>query len=210
MSVNNELPVEDVQCWRLAAAGDGQAFGALYSRHCDRLFNYVLRRSGSWDQAQDVVSLTFLEVWRRRAELHFDDDRSFIACLFGITTNVLRNQYRTQRRHSEALARLRAESLGPDLADRVSERLDAEEHAHALLASTKRLPRTDRDAIALVVWAGLDYVQAAEALGVPVGTVKSRVARARRRLQQTTPLTSRYGRVAPIEVAPLANPEVLP
>jgi RNA polymerase sigma factor (sigma-70 family) len=210
MSVNDEVGAEDVQCWRLAAIGDGQAFGELYGRHCDRLFNYALRRSGSWDQAQDVLSLTFLELWRRRGELHFDDDASLVACLFGITTNVLRNQYRAQRRHGEALARLRAQSLEPDLADHIADRLDAENQASRLLASTERLPRKEREALTLVAWAGLDYAQAAEALRVPIGTVKSRVARARRRLRQSSKSDGRAGSGAPIEVTPLGSPEVLP
>jgi RNA polymerase sigma factor (sigma-70 family) len=173
----------DVDTWRRAGAGDQAAFGELYERYCDRLFTYALYRTASWETSEDVVSVVFLEAWRHRSAFAGSNDRSLAAWLFGIAANVLRNQSRSWRRHRDALERLQAAVAPIDLTDHAADQIAGEQQAQELVELVSRLPARDRDALTLVAWAGLDYDAAATALGVPVGTVKSRVARARRRLR---------------------------
>ncbi|GAA1099934.1 RNA polymerase sigma factor [Kitasatospora arboriphila] len=163
-------------------AGHQSAFGEIFDDHADALYGYALRTLGDWAAAEDVVSLTFLEAWRLRGKL-LEDGGSVRPWLFGIAANVLRNTARAARRHRAAMARLPEREAVPDFTDELVGRLDDD----ARLAATRRalagLRRGEREVFALCVWSGLDYAAAAEALGVPVGTVRSRLSRARTRLR---------------------------
>ena len=99
-----------------------------------------------------------------------------------MATNVCRNLNRRSRRHLRAVGRLPGPEAEPDHAPAVTERLDAEARMRRVLAAIEELPQHERDVLALVAWAGLTYEQAAAALAVPVGTVRSRLSRARKRL----------------------------
>lgn len=114
-------------------------------------------------------------------------DSSLRAWLFGIATNVLRNTRRTARRHSAALARLpeRPAERGtvPDFADELVGRMEDSDRLAAAHAALAKLRRREREVFALCVWSELSYAAAAEALDVPVSTVRSRLARARQRLR---------------------------
>ncbi|MFJ4674402.1 MULTISPECIES: RNA polymerase sigma factor [unclassified Kitasatospora] len=163
-------------------AGEQTALGELFDEHAQALYGYALRALGDWAAAEDVVSLTFLEAWRLRGKLR-EDGESVRPWLFGIATNVLRNTARAGRRHRAAMARLPEREPVPDFAEELVTRLDD----HAQLAAVQRalagLRRGEREVFRLCVWVGLDYASAAEALGVPVGTVRSRLSRARARLR---------------------------
>jgi RNA polymerase sigma-70 factor (ECF subfamily) len=74
----------------------------------------------------------------------------------------------------------------PDFADEVVSRMRDSEQLAAAAAALGRLRAAEREVFALCVWSGLDYAQAAEALGVPIGTVRSRLSRARSRLRELT------------------------
>jgi RNA polymerase sigma factor (sigma-70 family) len=109
--------------------------------------------------------------------------------LLGVATNVLRNKRRTQRRHRAALGRLPREHAH-DFADEANGRLDDERQMQTVLRAIAELPRREQDVLALCVWAELSYEEAAVALGVPVGTVRSRLSRARARIRE---LSSAHG-----------------
>jgi RNA polymerase sigma factor (sigma-70 family) len=162
-------------------AGDSAAFGQIFDDHARQVYRHALRTTGSWATAEDVVSLTFCEAWRLREGVH-EDGESVLPWLLGIATNVLRNSRRAARRHSAALARLHAGSV-PDFADEVVDRMRDADRLAAAVAALRRLRPAERDVFTLCVWSGLDYAQAAEALGVPIGTVRSRLSRARARLR---------------------------
>ena len=192
--------LSDRVLWQQAREGHAAAFGVLFERHASRIYNYCFRRTGDWALAEDLTSATFLIAWRshRRAPLKAE---SALPLLYGVATNVLRNQRRSLRRCNEAFARLpleRAEE--PDLADAASTRLDDRAAMRKLLRLFARLPRREQDAIALCDWSGLAYEDAALALGVPIGTVRSRLARGRARLRE---LASASGPEADVDVAPL-------
>ncbi|WP_436500359.1 RNA polymerase sigma factor [Actinokineospora sp. HUAS TT18] len=180
-----------------ARVGDHAAFGELY-RECARaIYNHAFRLTGSWSVAEDVVALTFLEAWRLRWRVE-PGIGSLRPWLFGIATNVVRNVTRAKRRHAAAMARLPAADDVPDFAEDVVDRVDDIERMARVHAAMATLRQAEREVFALAVWAGLDHAATAQALGVPVGTVKSRLSRARQKLREQLesmePSTS-YGQV---------------
>lgn len=169
----------DAELWRLAQAGSADAFAALYRRHGRRIYNYLFRRTADWSAAEELLSTVFLEAYRRRDVIA--DGEKIVPWLFGIATKVANNHNRRLRRAQRLAARLLLNSASAAAAD-ASERAAARETMQRLLTDLRRLPRTQRDVIGLCVWSGLSYEEAAEALQVPVGTVRSRLARAKRAL----------------------------
>ena len=129
--------------------------------------------------------MTFLEAWRGRSRL-VPDGGSLRPWLLGIATNLARGQRRTDRRERSALARLAAPDESPDFADDLIGRLDDVTRLAALHRALTSLRRDEFEVVALCVWSGLSYSQTAEALGIPVGTVRSRLSRARAKLAQVT------------------------
>ncbi|MFE2727559.1 RNA polymerase sigma factor [Kitasatospora sp. NPDC059327] len=162
--------------------GDQWAFGEVFDDAAEDLYRYALRVSGDRAVAEDVVQLTFLEAWRLRATLR-EGDEPVRPWLFGIAANLLRNTSRAARRHRAAMARLPARETVPDFADELVGRLDDAAQLAAAHRALARLRKPEREVFTLCVWAGLDYASAAQALGIPVGTVRSRLSRARTRLR---------------------------
>jgi RNA polymerase sigma factor (sigma-70 family) len=176
----------DIELLERAQAGATEAFGVIFRRHVDAVYNHCFRRLGSWSGAEDAASLVFLEAWRRR-ERAVDINGSLMPWLLGVANNVVRNLRRAARRYDAALFRLPPPGSEPDHADRVASRLDDEKRVREVLRRLAALSRAEQDVVSLVVMSGLSYAEAAVALGVPVGTVRSRLARARRRLDDTAP-----------------------
>lgn len=174
-------------------AGDATAFAELFDAHAGAVYRYAVRGSGDWATAEDVVSLTFLEAWRLREKLR-PEGGSLLPWLLGIATNVLRNAARAARRHQAALARVPVRDAVPDFADELVGRIEDTEQLAAAQRALAALRRSDREVFMLCVWSGLDYAAAAEALGVPVGTVRSRLSRARARLRQLAQKEREHGR----------------
>lgn len=163
-------------------AGDSAAFGELFDDGARRVYNHAYRLLGDWSAAEDVVSLTFLEAWRGRERVRADGG-TLVPWLLGIATNVARNTARARRRHAAAMGRLPLPHDEPDFADDVADRVDVLNSARAAQEALSRLRRPEREVFALCVYADLDYGAAAEALSIPVGTVRSRLSRARARLR---------------------------
>ena len=162
--------------------GDESAFGELFDAHAQAVYRYAVWSDGDHANAEDVVSLTFLEAWRIRGTLR-PDGESLRPWLLGIATNVLRNRRRTALRYRAALKRVPAADTLPDFAEDVVGRMHDAEQVAAVTTALRRLRRSDREVFVLCVWQELDYNAAAEALGIPVGTVRSRLSRARTRLR---------------------------
>ncbi|MDI2125974.1 RNA polymerase sigma factor [Yinghuangia seranimata] len=176
----------DADLWQQIAVGDREAFGALFDRHAGAVYGHLLRRTGEHTEAEDLTSAVFLAAWRRRGEITLDRD-SALPWLLGTANHTLANRRRALRRYRDLVERTPAPPDVPDHADDVAARLDAEQQARALRRSVGRLPRHERDVVELCVWGGLDQQAAAAALGVSVGTVKSRMHRARKRLGTLVP-----------------------
>jgi RNA polymerase sigma factor (sigma-70 family) len=163
--------------------GDPDAFGGLFDAHARAVHGLAYRLTGNRTEAEEVVSLTFLEAWRLRGRVE-PDGESLRPWLAGITVNVVRNFTRASRRHQAALARLPDPGVVPDFADEVASRLDDGARLAAVRSAFGRLRPDEQDVVALCVWSDLDYAQAAAALEVPVGTVRSRLSRARSKLRE--------------------------
>lgn len=162
--------------------GDPDAFGLLFDECARAVYNHAFRLTGSWSAAEDVVSLTFLEAWRLRHKVE-PEGESLRPWLLGICVNVTRNISRAERRHRAALDRLPPAGRTPDFADEAAGRIDDTARLEAVRTAMSKLRRGEREVLTLCVWSGLEYAAAAEILGVPVGTVRSRLARARKKLQ---------------------------
>jgi RNA polymerase sigma-70 factor (ECF subfamily) len=171
----------DIALWTSAQAGDADAFGRLFQRHSTLIYNYCFRRVGDWAAAEDLVSVVFLEAWRRRGSVRPELGRAW---LFGIANNVMRNRLRAYRRHRAALGRLGLPGPEPDFAGETDARLDDERFAKQLIADLERLPRRAQEVLLLCDGVGLSYEEAAFALQTPVGTVRSRLFRARERMRE--------------------------
>ncbi|TDW70568.1 RNA polymerase sigma factor [Kribbella pratensis] len=176
--------VSDRDLWGRAAEGDSEAFAQLYDRHARAIYNFLHRRTGSWSDAEDLTSAVFLQAWRRRGDVVLDRD-SALPWLLRTADYTVRNEWRSKLRYRRALAAahlLHREVEDP--ADDVAQRLDDDRRIRAVLALMKRLPRHEHEIVELCVWAGLDLAAAAVALDVPIGTVKSRLSRARKHLRE--------------------------
>jgi RNA polymerase sigma-70 factor (ECF subfamily) len=173
----------DAALWR-AAGSDPAAFGELYERHVRAVFAFCVRQTGDVTLADDLTSVVFLEAWKRRRSIEMTA-ASALPWLLGIANNVARNSRRSLRRHRAALARMpRSESFSSGEDDAI-DRLDAQRLLAVALRAIDGLSRDQRDVVNLVLWSGLSYEDAARALGVPVGTVRSRLARARTNLGES-------------------------
>ncbi|WP_382310067.1 RNA polymerase sigma factor [Herbiconiux sp. UC225_62] len=179
---------DEAAIWASARGGDSSAFAAIFDAHRDRVFGQALRLIREPHDAEDVTALVFLEAWRRRDSVRVVD-ASVIGWLLVTTNNVVRNLARSRRRHRELLERIPRPSLtddAPDHAEVVGERIDHADRDAKVRSAFARLAKADQDVITLCVLEELTTGQAAAVLGVPVGTVKSRLSRAKQRFSAHT------------------------
>jgi RNA polymerase sigma-70 factor (ECF subfamily) len=157
------------------------AFAELYDRHAPTIHRYAARRIGA-SVADDIMSETFLVAFERRTDfdLERDDARPW---LYGIATTLLKKHSRLEARAWKGLVAAGAAETSTDAIDALGSRVDAEIEMRRLASTIKRMPARDRDTLLLHAWADLDYEGIAQALAVPVGTVRSRLNRARRTLR---------------------------
>ncbi|MEU0134934.1 RNA polymerase sigma factor [Streptomyces sp. NPDC006296] len=166
-------------------AGDREAFAQLYDDCSHAVYNYALRLTGDWSAAEEIMSETFLTAWHTRARIEARDG-SLLPWLLGIATHKADNARRRVRRWRVFQARQPPPRVQEDFAQSTVDRIEDARRLEAVRRALGRLRRQEREVLVLCVWSGLDYRQAAEALGVPVGTVRSRLSRARGRLARLT------------------------
>jgi RNA polymerase sigma factor (sigma-70 family) len=174
----------DAELWRRVGDGDSRSFEELFERHARRVYNYCFRCTADWTAAEDLTSAVFLEAWKKRRQLRLSTPaESLLPWLLGVATNLVRNRGRRIERFGRAMKELwvRQAARVDDNPDLVARAVD-EERMATLLAAIRRLPRVEQEVLALYAWADLTYGEIAEALEVPIGTVRSRLARARKRL----------------------------
>jgi RNA polymerase sigma factor (sigma-70 family) len=151
------------------------AFAEIFDRHHDELYRYLRRRTGS-EAAADLASETFVTAFARRSRYRAQGD-SALPWLYGIATNLLHNHSRRERRQVLAFAR---HGAIPD-ADHAAAGAYADAETRSdITRALAGLAAPDRDALLLYAWADLSYEDIAVAQGVPIGTVRSRLNRARR------------------------------
>lgn len=164
-----------------ASLAQPSAFEAVFDRHFAAVHRFVRRRVGL-ALADDVASETFVRAFASRAR--FDTSRgSALPWLLGIAVNLVARHYRTEERQLRAYARTGVDAaLGEE--DAADSRLDAAAFKLRLAAALAELRAEERDALLLYAWAELGYDEIAEALGIPVGTVRSRLSRARAHVRE--------------------------
>ncbi|MDT0379856.1 RNA polymerase sigma factor [Streptomyces sp. DSM 42041] len=158
-----------------------EVFARLYDRHAADIHRYAARRLGD-AVADDITADTFLAAFRHRTR--FDTDRSSARpWLYGIAANLIGKHRRTELRALRALARTGIDPVAESWSDRVDSRVTAQAAHRPLAAALATLADRDRHVLLLVAWADLSYQEVAEALSIPVGTVRSRLNRARRKVR---------------------------
>jgi RNA polymerase sigma factor (sigma-70 family) len=178
----SEMEVDDSVLWERSRSGSADAFATIFERHATAIFNYCFRRTGDWGAAEDLLSVVFLEAWRRRdKEL---PPGKVLPWLYGVATNVVRNRRRSERRYRAALGRMPAAEPERDFGDDALERVDDERRMRRALELLRTLPRRQQEVFVLCAWFELSYEDAAFALNIPVGTVRSRLSRARTALTE--------------------------
>ena len=159
-----------------------EAFAEVFRRYAPDIKRYVTRRLGA-EAAEDVVAETFLAAFRQRDG--YDLSRpSARPWLYGIATNLMGRHVRTEVRQLRVLERTGADPVTAPFTERSDERLSAEASGPTLAGALAALPNGHRDALLLVAWGDLSYPEAAQALGVRIGTVRSRISRARKKLRR--------------------------
>ena len=174
----------------LAMAGsEPEAFGELFRRHSRSVYAYCARCTGNLDFAEDLTSVVFMEAFRLRRKLQLSN-ASALPWLIGVANNVMRNADRSLRRYRSALDRIPvpADSASPE--ENTMERLGAQEALAGALEAISTLTQGEQDVVLLVLWSEFTYADAATAIGVPVGTVRSRLASARAKFKDSAPITS--------------------
>ncbi len=150
----------------------------LYDAHASALYRYAVRRMGV-AAAEEVVAETFLAAVAGWAS--FDPDRGEARpWLFGIFTNRIARHRRDEASYLKLMTGLPGEPVAADVADRVTDRVAAATSGKALALALAELSPGDRDTLLLLAWADMTYPEIATALRIPVGTVRSRINRARR------------------------------
>jgi RNA polymerase sigma-70 factor (ECF subfamily) len=165
------------------SCGSPGAFGELFDRHATTLYRYFVRRVGP-DEAESLLAETFRIAFEKRAA--FDTGRPEARpWLYGIAGNLVARHRRSEARRIDAMARsVHTASGATDVFSDVDARVDAAALWTDVAAEISRLPQGERETLLLFAWEGMPYDQIATALDIPVGTVRSRLNRARHRLRE--------------------------
>lgn len=179
----DEAAGSDRDLWRSLAAGDESAFRELFLRHSDAVYNFCFRRTASWSAAEDAVQCTFAALWRRARSASVDELRleSARPVLLAMARDQCSNANRAGQRRLSLVDRVGTESSSAT-EDNTAAWVEAESTMHLIREALAVLPAHQRDVVELVAWSELSLQETAAALGISVGTVKSRLARARARL----------------------------
>lgn len=174
---------------------DPKIFAVVFDRHAGVVFRFLVRRVGR-DTADELLGDTFRIAFEKRAK--FDLERlSARPWLYGIATNLVAKHRRTEARRLRAVAQLAAEGFADPVADSVIAVVDAGHIWPSVAQRIAELPDGERDALLLYAWEELSYEEIAVALEIPVGTVRSRLNRARRRLRELEELSGEQPMTAP-------------
>ncbi|WP_327711697.1 RNA polymerase sigma factor [Streptomyces sp. NBC_00464] len=159
-----------------------ETFALLYDRYAADIHRYAARRLGE-GAADDITADTFLVAFRSRAR--FDTGReSARPWLYGIAANLIGRHRRTEVRALRALARTGTDPVAESWTERADHRVSAQAAHSQLAGALAALSAGDRNVLLLIAWADLSYQEVADALSVPVGTVRSRLNRARRKVRR--------------------------
>ncbi|GAW50843.1 MULTISPECIES: RNA polymerase sigma factor [unclassified Nocardioides] len=171
-----DLPEDDAAVVA-SSLTDPPRFALLYDRYAADIHRFVARRLGT-GAAEDVTADVFLAAFRGRSR--YDATRPTARpWLYGIAANLVGKHRRSEVRGLRALARTGTDPVAQSWVEQADERVTAQAHSAPLARALADLSAGDRDVLLLVAWADLGYQEVADALGIPLGTVRSRLHRAR-------------------------------
>ena len=175
----------DAELWHLLRDADEDAFRELFLRHSTAVYNFCFRRTASWSAAEDATQATFASLWRRASGGNIDSLtlESARPALLTMARNECSNANRSRNRHLQLVDRIRTETGAA--ADNTASWVEAESTMAVIRQALAVLPTKQRDVVELVAWSGLSLADVAAALNISVGTVKSRLSRARARLARS-------------------------
>lgn len=162
-----------------------ERFGEVFDRHYRSIHAFAARRMGS-AQADDVAAEAFARAFKARRKFSADSG-SALPWLYGIASNIMRMHSRSELRRLKAYARTGVDPV-EDFAGAATDRASADASRQALMAALAGLSRRDREIVLLAAWADLNSTEIGEALGMPDATVRTRLARSRKRMAQTAEL----------------------
>lgn len=169
-----------------AQAGDREAFGQLVTRYMRRAYYAALGLTGSHEDAMDLSQEAFIRAFRARASL--DPDRPFYPWLYQIVRrlcfNLARDRRTRRRRLEEATPWLRDQAGARAAVSDPGRSAERAELRGRLEAAIEALPEREREVLVLKEFEGLRYREIADLLGIPIGTVMSRLYTARRNLAE--------------------------
>lgn len=170
----------DQELWDLAVRGDSEAFGELFDRHHGAVYNYCFRRTASWSVAEDLVSLVFLEAWRTKKPLKLAE--TVLPWFLGIATKMTKGYHRKQLRQLKLVERIKSSpdftQFESDCSEEIADRAEDEQRMSAVLECLRDLPEKDYEIVSTYFFGQLTHAETAQALDIPIGTVKSRLSRA--------------------------------
>lgn len=160
-----------------------QRFGEIFTMHHAAIWRYIARLAGP-DVADDIAGEVFVDAFTHRES--FDPLRGRVrSWLFGIATNKLHSRFRSESRAASAFCRAaQFRDTSIDFSQMVVDADDLGQQVQLVRNAIEYMERNDREVLALAVWEGMPYQEIALTLGVPVGTVRSRLSRARSRLRE--------------------------
>ncbi|MFF4656464.1 RNA polymerase sigma factor [Streptomyces sp. NPDC001381] len=158
-----------------------EAFARLYDQYAKDIHRYAMRRIGA-EAADDVTSETFLVAFRARSRFN----ASAVGArpwLYGIAAKLIGRRRRSEIRMLRAYARTGSDPVVESWVEHADNRVVAQGVQQQLAGALAELSAGDRHVLLLVAWAEFTYQEVADALGIPLGTVRSRLNRARRKLR---------------------------
>lgn len=161
---------------------DPERFAVIFDRHFATVHRFLSRRLGP-DGAEALAGEVFRIAFERRGTYHLDRP-DCLPWLYGIAKHLLDKERRRQARHLRALSRLHAEDRSEDDGRATDDRIDAQARWLQVATALNTLSVGERDVLLLIAWEDLNYREVSEVLDVPIGTVRSRLHRARGRLRE--------------------------
>lgn len=176
-------PHSDAVLWQRAASGNKAAFGELFERHAQAVWNHAYRLTGSWSVAEDLTSITFMTAWRKLRDITLVRD-SALPWLYAVAGNLARTEFRRSGRFSRMLRRVPTQESVEDHAESVADKVDGEGRMRTVLAAVDKLAKSERQAVELCLIGELSIAEAAELLGIEEVSIRSRISRARAKLRR--------------------------
>lgn len=179
------LDPSDEVLWAGLVDGLEADFSALFRRHNKVVYNFAFRSTASWSMAEDITQATFATLWRRAREGTVDQLQrtSAVPILLSMARNEVLNHARSNKRRLRLVNHIEDQPWSDP--NNVAQWVEQESGMAKVRQVLDRLPEQQRAVIELVVWSGLDLAERADVLKIPVGTVKSRLSRARKKLATT-------------------------